>query len=445
MAETKASLPKFFISADAKQAIKDNVVDADTVIKELETAGKVSNEDISKKITPLIGQVKDFTSGFLEDISKRPNEDLSSAELKQRIDIMKQLPTQTSNIQFNKPLFISHLQQQLVGNGLDAQVAQKEAEYVANYYDINKTLPEDFKRGRAGLGGGEGIPVAIERAINNGTYQIDTGGSSGYSQQIKDANALLTTKLSTEKEESRLAEQANLAESQRAKSDALFQEAVKALYQPIPTFTPELSEEVLANLQGKILQQGQTALSSVQAGAQKRGITGSSIEQFGLAQTQGNITQSLADATLNFLMKSAESGKSNREFLANSLFNAAQSYLGAGGQTEGLVSTGALSGNQLGLQKEQLAQQIQQFSQQMAESRRQYDTTLAEQQKTAAENMQLLSRYLSGGGDSKNFIGNMLSGLVGGASAGTGLGEYGGLIGGLGGLALGGIGTAAQG
>ena len=220
-----------------------------------------------------------------------------------------------------------------------------------------------------------------------------------------------------------ISQQQQLAQSQLGQSNSLFQQAMQALQAPLSTFNGAFTQDALTNVQGQIGKQGEAALSTVKADAAKRGIAGSTIEGSNVAATQGNIAEALANQTFQFLLQSGQQGEQNRQFLAQSLFSAAQSYLGAGTQSNatGIQQQGQIADS--ALRQQTLAEQIRQFNEQQGENSRQFNLGLSAQNANQADNMNLLMRQLSMG-QNKNIAGSAISGLGAGAMSGLALAPF---------------------
>lgn len=238
-----------------------------------------------------------------------------------------------------------------------------------------------------------------------------------YGSEISRVNKLAEQTRQNEEVKAQEQQYQQLAETQRKGSADTFQQALQAFQQPLPTFTPEFSEAALGKLQGDIARQGESALSRTESGFAERGLTGSSIEAFGKAQTEGNVADAFAQATLNFLQQSGTSAQRNREFLASQLFNQAQTMLSAGQQSQGLAANqGQFNANNLTAQN-QLQTQIAQFNQQFQESQRQFNEQIGFQKEQAQSNLALLLQQMSQGGGIN--AGGIATGALGGAASGA--------------------------
>jgi len=284
-------------------------------------------------------------------------------------------------------------------------------------YSIDNVFAAQAIKGEAGAS-----PGRVEVDLINPYIQ------SNYSKQISkfekesDPEALADKK----KEDKRIADLLDLAGKQRGESAQLYGQALEAFQKPLPTFTPEFSQEVLGEIASRIKTQGETARSQVESEQAKRGLTGSSIEAFALGEQDQNTIDSLRQATFDFLMKSGESSQRNREFLATSLFNQAQTMLGAGLQTEEMAIGKEKFGSQQALAQQQLMSQINQFNQTMATNRQQFQSQQALQQQQIQENTSLFNKYINTRSSSGMGIGEILGltfqglGAVGGAAGGIG-------------------------
>lgn len=203
-------------------------------------------------------------------------------------------------------------------------------------------------------------------------------------------------------------------------AQGLMEASRQAMASPEPIFSPELSQEVMQNLQSIIQKQGSADLANTQAAAQARGLTGSSIEQFGMSQTQGNTQQNLVNATLNFLLQSGQAGAQNRDFIVQTLSNQANTLLAAGQGAQGLAVNTNLSQQGLDLQQTQLQNQILQFNKQLEQQSTQFNQSLDFQKSQAAQDMHLLLQQLNQHGGPSPFS-SAMSGITGGAGIGFGL------------------------
>jgi len=246
------------------------------------------------------------------------------------------------------------------------------------------------------------------------------------SADVKRIGGLIRKRKTDAAEQGRIDSLLQLAAGQREESGKLFGTALEAFQKPLPTFTPEFSAEVLDEIASRIAAQGETGREQTVAEQAKRGLTGSSVEAFALSEQEANTVDSLRQATFDFLLKSGEAGQRNREFLAQSLFQQAQTLLGAGLQTEGMaIGKEQFQASNI-LNQQQLAAQIAQFNQQMQFSREQFKTQTAFKEKELQSNMDLFNKYINTKSSGGMGIGEILGltfqgiGAVGGALGGGG-------------------------
>lgn len=321
-----------------------------------------------------------------------------------------------------KEAFKSALSSRLNGKfGLTPEKISNIADQAAQRFLVERNSGsqgiKDFVIEKAGLEDSKEITSTLGD-LNPNSFLPSVGGPKFYDGEYQRVNALAEQAKKSFQQADRQKELDNLSATQRGQSGTLFQQALEAFRRPLPTFTPELSAAALNQLQEQILHQGQTALSQNEAGFANRGLTGSSIEAFGQGTTQGEIAKQFANSTLQFLLKSGESGQQNRQFLANQLFTQAQAMLGAGQQTQGAGIGYELGVGELGARQNQLAAQIAQFNQSMSENQRQFNAQQEFQKSQAGENMALLMQQLSQPGKKGSL-------MVPGAALGAGIGALG--------------------
>lgn len=457
--------PKYFVPdsvvQDLKNTYKDNQSLINTVVDSLQSTGKVP-EGFSGVASVIGNRVKPFREGVLEDLNINPSETLSEEGLQARIKNLQTLggedQTRTAvdlvRMEADITQYVLKRLGELQTQNVPISAVQQGASFAAANIAVGGYNPQAFAEviSNSSAGAVFGRDFDTLKAIANEVgsvfpqtlpaYNTQVKYKQDFSGGIKQINTILAEKQKATQEQRRIQEQQMLAEAQRGKSDVLFNQALQALNTQVPQFSPELSEGVLQNLQNTILGQGRSALSNVQAAAERRGITGSSIEAFQTAETEGQIANSLANATLQFLVQSGSAGQANREFLANSLFKAAQTYLGAGQGTEQLVTGREITGNELDLRRTQLAEQIRQFGTQIAESRRQFDEQMGFNKTQAADNIRLLLQQLGqekprnplGVGMSSAALGAGLGALLAAPTGGLSLGAGAAIGAGAGGL-----------
>lgn len=210
------------------------------------------------------------------------------------------------------------------------------------------------------------------------------------------------------------------SEKERAQAQSLFETAQQELLKPgTPPFSPELSADVIRQLQAHLETIGETQRQNVEAGAAARGITGSSTEQFGLATSEKGTLDAIANTTLNFLLQSGQAGARNREFIIQQLQNQANALLGSAQTGAGLATTQDISQQGLDLQKQQLQAQIMQFNQQLQQQSSQFQQQLSFQQSQAAQDMQLLLQQLNK--PARGSFAGLGAGLGGALGIGAGL------------------------
>jgi len=466
----KVAIPKtkFFVSKEMRDEVS-SILDtqnlgqhSDKFISSLEKTGEFPDIPLFpdrdyREVLPRLGELEmgvlPFQEGVRSEIERiQPIADtLSSSELRDYLALLEVANVGEGSdeiIQENKQKFFEEVSAALntvlrppgepekkTGQEIK-DVAMKAAERFVVQRKTGEMALDDFISKELGVdlndvsGALSGVKARLGEFIRS---DIIPGAFQG---EISKASKLIADVSGQEEEKRRQTQQQELAESQRQKSDVLFQNAIQALAQPVPLFTPQRSQEALAHIQETILGRGETALSSVEAQQAQRGLTGSSIEAFALAEQEGNIVDALANATFQFLSESGEAGQRNKEVLAQSLLSQAQVLLGAGQQTEGLVTGREVSSQELNLNRNRLQAQIQQFNQQLQESQRQFTQNLDFQKQTAAQNLQLLLQQLS-----QPRRKNIGSALLGGAGAGAGLGFLvGGPLGAAIGAGVGGVG-----
>lgn len=383
-----------------------------------------------------------------QDIANNPESGLDIAGIQKRISDLTSLNGTNYNYSVADPagltqILYSHIAAELTRNGLPVSQpeVQKAAELSANSLISVGSVPASTLSqvlGNGPLHGSQdffnGLASGIQQNFNPQNFQKTQSQTLNYSDDITRLTGLLQTQQQQLADQQQVDQINKLGASQRGQSDQLFQQALAALTVKPGEFGPGYSQEGLNNITNQLAVQGGRALSDVQSGAQQRGITGSSIEQFGLAQTQGQLAQAIANSTLQYLQQSGTAAEQNKQFLSNSLFQAAQSYLGAGQQSSGLAASSGAANTQNDLARSQLAAQIQQFGQSQAENVRQFNLNLQYQQNQANENLALLMNQMGRG---TNGLGAALGGAVSGASAGATLGPLGALGGGIAGAGLG--------
>jgi len=440
---TVIPVTEFFVSDSLKNEIRSAVQNSpfitqiDSIISTLESTGELPDTVLqNQRLVDLVGgidaSVLPFQEGIKQEIDElEPQKENLNASGLRRLSSLFQAasvgaPGFEEDTATRKAAFKDEVLDVLitiVGGTKDEPDKQRIAEEAAENFVVQRRTGErglgDFISDRiseTNVPRGE-VNTAFKGLSQRLTQEFlvpagDVPGS--FQAQFEELAPLLEAAEAEEAEASRVQGQIDLASGQRQASADLFSQAIAQFGKESPQFTPEFSEEALANIQQSVLKQGVSALSTTEAGAARRGITGSSIEAFQLAETQGQIAQALRDATFQFLIKSGDAGQRNREFLASSLFNQSQTLLGAGQGTEGLVTGREISGSQLALNQQQLAAQIQQFNQALNQSQSQFQQTLKSQQDQAAQDLQLLSQALgSGGGGASDILGL----AFGGASA----------------------------
>ena len=454
MAE-KAVAPKFFVSDSVREAIRGYYNDPtrgerrnpEALISDMEMTGKYP-ENLDTALRVALPELQPYYKGVTEEITKLQG--ISSTLNPTELTYYQGLLTEANKgnpeeLQRLKEEFKTDFKRVVGGrfpaNQFDsAEQLDSASERAAQHFIVDRgsgTLI-DFVARITGKPPSNYAPILNNFQATVGSY-VDRGRGAqagDFGAQLTAATELATQQRKAQAESDRVAAQEALATGQREQSANLFNQAISAFGQALPTFTPEFTAEMLGNIQENVLRQGVTALSNTEAAAQQRGITGSSIEQFGLAQTEGEIMRSLRDATFQFLLQSGQSSQRNREFLANSLMQQSSALLGAGQGTAGLAQQSALTGQQLDLQRTQLASQIAQFNKTFSESQRQFNKQMTFQQKQAGENLALLIQQLSQ--PRKKQFG---SALLGGAGTGAGLGFLvGGPVGAGIGAGIGGLG-----
>ena len=475
MAE-KIAIPitKFYVSDSTKTAV-DSVLGTrglsaltNDTISSLEKSGKVSddikariktaldNRGYDDPVTPglagIEGSIKPFQQGVTAHVGelKSKEANLTLPELQQYLGLLE---VSNSGGDFKtiqsqkKEEFKQEVVNALKGKVNDSNLVDNLAEKAAQRFIVERKTGEqslvDFVSEQGKLSN-----TLVRSALNPlqsrlGDFLASEQAPGAYQGEITRVNQLVSQRTKDEAETNRQAEQQQLAAGQREKSDSLFQEALKTLFQPTPLFTSQYSPDFLQQLQSSILERGETSLSNVEAQQADRGLTGSSIEAYALAQEEGNITEALANATFQFLAKSGESGQQNKEFLSRSLLSQAQALLGAGQQTESLVTNRELTAQDFDLNRQKLQTQIAQFNMQLQESTRQFNENLDYQKSQASSNLALLLQQLSQGRKG-NGLGGATAGALGGAATGAYVGSVvpgiGTAIGAVGGGVIGGLG-----
>lgn len=247
-------------------------------------------------------------------------------------------------------------------------------------------------------------------------------GPGDYINELTRVNTSLAQSRKSQGQAQNQAQTQGLSQQQQQQAQQLQQAALQQLGQPAGLFTdPTLTQAALDQLRGMANIQGETGRQNVEASAANRGITGSSIEQFGLAQNQNMLDNTIAQQTLNFLLQSGQMGEQNKQFIVQQLQNQANSLLGASQGTAQLATTQDFGQQGIDLQRVQMQQQLQMYNQNFQETQRQFDQTLQYQQSQAAQNMQLLLHQL-GRGSGVGLGASVLSGTA----TGAGLGAFGG-------------------
>lgn len=470
MAEEKVALPitKYYVSADVKNKLGGIASgpgysnDVSQWIKSLESTGTLTDADLSgvsrETIEPIIKGVKKFREGLQEQLQKYKTREsqLTTPEVQDYLAHLEAAGTKPDDFDVQagqsrenfKKSVIDKLTSKVNDPGKVEELAEKAAQRFITEGRTGEQSLVDFLAQEGNLDN-----AMVRGAIGSLNTNQEILGfmpetQYDYNNEITRINGLLTTKQTADREKTRQDAQIGLAGSQRDQALGLFQQASDALGQPIPTFTPELNEAMLQQIQNSILSQGNLAMQGTEARLANRGLTGSTTEAFALNDTDKNVADTFANATLQFLMQSGQSAAQNRQFLVSSLMNQAQSLLGASQQTESLVTGREGNANQLDLARNQLQAQIDQFNRTFSENQRQFQDNFNFQKEQAGSNMALLMQQLSqpkGGGSPLSSLGAFggmglgaaLAAPTGGMSIPVGMalgGAGGGFLGGLGDL-----------
>lgn len=361
---------------------------------------------------------------------KAKESSLSSTELKEYIGLIEQANKLDPAIQQQQVAkFSSELTQALQPLKEDIKGKGKEIGDIvaaaAQRFIIERKTGEqglgDFLRDQTGLADSIIQPKVKSLAGRLPEFLNVAGAGEGMLQdELGRVNALYTQRQKDESAEALQKQQFELASQQRGQAGDLLNQALSSLNKPADPFSPELNSAVLDNLRKGILDQGERSFQNTEAAMALRNLTGSSIEGAALSQTEGSISDTLANATLNFLLQSGQAGERNRQFIASSLAQQANSLLGASQQSQGTGVGLNVSQQGLDLQRTQLQNQIMQFNQQFQEAQRQFSQNMDFQRQQSEQDMGLLlQRMNQGAGKDYSGIGSMLG--MGLGLAGTAL------------------------
>src|SRR3990167_738421 len=288
-AEVKTVIPitKFYVSdktrADIFNTLNANggIAHAANAISTLEETGK-----LPKDLPVSMGQggtgyndyaatvekdIKPFREGALSDFNtmKTNIANLDLAGLNQLRGLAEAInmegvdfeEQQAGKVAKFKEDFKNQLSKKVDDPGLVSQLADKAAQRFVIERKTGEQSIVEFVAQEGNLD-----PNIVREGIGNifsgseGMYI--TPGKGDFGNDLTDINDLIARKTDEVKEEGRQKQQQQLAEGQRGQSAQLFQQALQAFQQPLPTFTPEFNEAALGKLQTDILKQGQSAVSN---------------------------------------------------------------------------------------------------------------------------------------------------------------------------------------